>query len=60
VSHYESLEQKIDGVADSQTVSAQQHYIAALNDRLERCEAVSRRLESIGRDIGRDLPGARA
>jgi hypothetical protein len=41
-------------------VSAQQHYIAALNDRLERCEAVSRRLESIGRDIGRDLPGARA
>jgi hypothetical protein len=60
VSHYKSLEQKIDGVADTQTVSEQQHYIAELNDRLERCEAVSRRLESIGRDIGRDLPGARA
>ena len=60
VSHYKSLEQKIDGDADTQTVSEQQHYIAELNDRLERCEAVSRRLESIGRDIGRDLPGARA
>ena len=60
LSHYKSLEQKIDGVADSQAVSEQQHYIRALNERLDRCEAVNRRLESIGRDMVRDLLGARA
>jgi len=60
VSRYRGRENKIDGVADAQTVSEQQHYIRALNERLDRCEAVSRRLESIGRDMVRDLLGARA
>jgi hypothetical protein len=59
-SHYKNLEQKIDGVAGSQAVSEQQHYIEALKRRLNRCEAASRRLESIGRDLLRDLLGARA
>ncbi len=58
VSHYEGLKHTIDGAVDPETVLEQRQYIATLNTRLESCEALSRKLASIGRDIVRDLPAA--
>jgi len=59
-SHYRNLEQKPDEVADSRIVSEQHNYVKALSERIEKCEAARRRLESIGREIARDLPEAQA
>jgi hypothetical protein len=58
VSYFENLQQEIDGAADPQTMAEQQRYIAAFEERLDRCEELSHTLERIGRDIARDLPSA--
>jgi len=59
VAYYENLQQEIDGTADPPTASEQQHYTTTFNERLDKCEALGRSLERIGRYITRDFPGAR-
>jgi hypothetical protein len=59
VAYYENLQQEIDGTADPPTASEQQRYTTTFNERLDKCEALGRSLERIGRDITRDFPGAR-
>jgi tRNA U34 5-carboxymethylaminomethyl modifying GTPase MnmE/TrmE len=53
--HYESLEQKVDGAADPETVSEQRAYMATLTERLEECEALRNKLERIGSNMTRDF-----
>jgi uncharacterized protein YukE len=58
VAHYENLRQEIEGRAGWRTEAEQRRYIATFKQRLDRCEALSRILERIGRDMARDLPSA--